>query len=244
MKTFYYVNPVDVTDISGPYDEGRSYTYPDGRTFLVGKAEPQWDVYESIPFTDPVPRYYEDGPVTTAFQGAVNDPAARVIENRVDTQLPIAELYEVKRQEIFNYDSLVRYNAVDTSLSVNWWLIVTQPATTELLIIAVGSNSRQIAGAGWPAGANRPLVGIYNAATGDSRRYAITEQATWDTLEVEWFQHVQATGNATDASRSALDVSYDDGNGVWQAVADHDPADPAWGYPPTVDPAELGAATF
>ena len=40
--------------------------------------------------------------------------------------------------------------------------------------------------------------------------------------------------DATDASNTALDAAYADGAGDWQAVADHDAADPAWGYPPTV----------
>lgn len=238
----YYVDPTDTENITAlrtPF----SGTLPDGRVVSdLTAPQPDQDVYgEDDQRTDP-PDAYRDSREVWTFVGAVKDPAAVVRVTSVHDQIPIADLYERKRREIADQDSRVRYNAVDTSLSVNWWLVVTESARSELVTIAAGSNSRAIAGQPWPTGPNAPWVGIYNAATEDARRHQITDQATWGTLETEWYQHDQAAGNATDASRSALDAAYADGAGDWQAVADHDAADPAWGYPPTVDPGGLARA--
>lgn len=260
MARVYYVNPTNTADIRAEdlngltLRDGAVVTLPiDGvdanpRVFqLAADAPPaNFDCYPAIEDNTPVPQYYTYNPALLGltFSGTAG-VSGTVTEDRTPAfvQLPIADLYQRKRDEVFNEDIEVRYNAVDTSLSVNWWLIITREATTELLVVAAGSNSRQIDGAGWPGGSNAPWVGIYNANNNDTRRYQLTDQATWDTLETEWYQHLQATGNATDASRSALDATYDDGAGDWQAVADHDASDPAWGYPPTVDPGELQSAT-
>lgn len=238
----YYVNPTDTTDITRlrtPFSGG----LPDGRVVsgLVNPV-PEWDVYGEDDQRTLPPDAYRDSREVWTFVGVVKDPAAVVRVTSDHQQIPIADLYERKRQEIANQDRVVRYNAVDTSLSVNWWLIVTEDARSELVTVATGSNSRAIAGQPWPTGSNAPWLGIYNAATEDARRHKITDQADWDTLETEWYQHDQATGNATHASRTALDAAYDAGAGDWQAVANHDPAAPAWGYPPTVDPGGLNAA--
>ena len=161
-----------------------------------------------------------------------DDPAnSRVLEAARIEKLTLDEVYDRKRRDIGAYDQEVRYNAVDTSLSVNWWLVATQDARFEL--------NGQINSQGWPSGPNAPWVGIFNAATIRLDRVQITDSAVWDTLYLELTQHDQACGNATDASQDALSVSYGDGSGApggpeWQAVALHDPADPAWGYPPTV----------
>lgn len=257
MKIYYYSSTTPSADyFEGPYNgevrDAQGNVTQRGTANVVRTDNGEtiaylWEplpadrYYEATPDNTPILPYYFETPEspTLSFSGTEGSPAARVVETKVTQQIPIADLYDIKRQEIFEQDVSVRYNAVDTSLSANWWLIITREQTTELLVIAAGSNSRQIDSAPWPGGANAPWVGIYNANTIDSRRYQITAQATWDTLETEWYQHLQSTGNATDASRTALDAAYDGGAGNWQAVADHDAASPAWGYPPTVDPDQL-----
>lgn len=199
---------------------------------------PAWGTYIYQAGTEQPPggrplTYYVPGE-DYSLVGSLGDPAAIVQGTRTYAEIPIAELYALKRREVAVQDEAVRYNAVDTSLATNWWLVVTQAMRFELGGIQGNWLQRQIDGLNFPAGPNAPWVGIYNAATAAARRQQVTDAATWNTLYLELTQHDQATGNATDASLTALDAAYDDGAGSWESVADHDAADPAWGYPPTV----------
>lgn len=210
----------------------------------VQRADPSSGVYESAVDT-PLPPCPESGQVGIAsyytrdfvlsLSGPVGNPASQVVETLACTQLPIEVIYERKRGEIARYDQSVRYNAVDTSLAANWWLVVTQNMRFEVDGIQGNWLQRQVDSLAFPSGPNAPWVGIYNAGDGRARRVQVTDAASWNTLYLEKTNHDQATGNATEASLATLDTAYDDGNGVWTDVADHDAADPAWGYPPTVD---------
>lgn len=253
---FGYVDPLDVANISlvdfPPPEAGRDpallltkqFAYlPKISVQLTDLPQAQWDIYALTLATNapPGPSAYYTRTNAYAFRnagdtgpGVVGDNTSFVKETAVYTEIPIADLYERKRQEVANQDQTVRYNAVDTALNANWWLIATQDARNELNGIQGNWLQRQIDGQGFPSGPNAPWVGVFNANTDDSRRVQVTDAATWNTLYLELTQHDQATGNATDASRETLDVAYNDGAGDWQAVADHDPADQAWGYPPTV----------
>ena len=248
----YYVNPADTSDLAQLVDQsGRSNT-PLGRTTLptgetVEKLDgpiPESDIYEGRPDTAQAPDYNTYTGKAAAFNGAVNDVAAYVQETDQYQQIPIADLYEIKRGEVAAQDDDVRYNAVDTSLASSWWVVITEKAQQELLWVATGSNSREIRSQSWPTGPNTPVVAVYNANNQRVRREPIPNQGAWDTIELEIAQHLQQTSNATKASGDALDAAYDNGNGDWGAVAAHDPADPAWGYPPTVDGAEMRAVLF
>lgn len=245
----------------GPYALGQVATNAAGQSFTVVGASPENDLYDYVPPAstecdpDRTRNTYYIGTESNAFSGAVNTATGLVTGTWVCTPVTLAELYDIKRGDISVQDEMVRYNAVFTSLDPDWWLVVTREQTDELLLIYAGALRRELRGLNWPTGASRPWVGIYNQLTQDARRYRISQagadpkrSTTWDTLMDEWGDHTQQTGNATDASRSALDAAYGDGTGApggpeWQAVADHDPADPAWGYPPTVDSTALQAAT-
>ena len=217
----------------------------ESRSFQLGEeAVPEWDVYVRTLDEAPLPgprSYYtpvdvlsfrnaaDDGP------GVVKDPTSQVVLTRTWAEIPIADLYQIKENDIFAYDQVVRYNAVDTSINPNWWIIVTRDARFELNGIQGNWLQRQIDGDGWPGGINRPWVGIYNANTEVSRRSQVDTDVQWNTLYLEITQHDQATGNATDASGTALDAAYgDESQANFAAVAAHDPEDPTWGYPPTV----------
>jgi len=197
-----------------------------------------WGCYEMLPGTElppgGLPLDYFDVSFSYALQGPLGQDTSTVQQTRAYNEIPIADLYEIKRQEITRQDQTVRYNAADTSLAANWWLVITQDARFELDGIQGNWLQRQIDGQGFPSGPNAPWVGIYNANTAAGRRQQVTDATQWNTLYLEKTQHDQATGNATDASNTALDAAYNDGAGDWQAVADHDAADPAWGYPPTI----------
>lgn len=208
------------------------------------------DLYDLNRVTDPIPggrpAVYYDPVEVVEFRnagdtgpGAVGDPTSQVIQRTSWAEIPIADLFEIKRRDVAAQDQRVRYNAADTVLAVNWWLVITQDMRFELDGINGNWLQRQINSQGWPGGPNAPWVGIYNAANGSARRVQVTDSTTWETLYLEKTNHDQATGNASNASLDALDVAYDDGNGLWANVADHDAADPVWGYPPTVD---LGVA--
>ena len=251
MTEFAYVNPADVFDIQlldfssppVPLSTGNRVQTPSSPgLFALGELPvPGYDVYTLVRDTapGPSPAEYYDPVRSYTFVGVVRDAAATVAEAITYNEIPIAQLYEIQRRAIFNYDQQVRYNAVDSALSANWWLIVTQDLRFEIDGIQGNWLQRQIDGQGFPGGANAPWVGIFNANTQDSRRFQVTSAANWDTLYLEKTLHDQQTGNATEASRTALDAAYDDGNGAWQDVADHDPQDPAWGYPPTIDIGEF-----
>ena len=183
-------------------------------------------------------------PYVLSLSGAAYAAGTTVTQTFQWESWTIEEIYNRKRVEIGAQDDRVRYNAVDTALSANWWIIATEKARFEILGISTASNTRQINGQGWPSGPNAPWLGIYREDTGKARRVQVTSQATWDTLEAEIVQHDQACGNATDASVDALDTAYNDGNGNIEDVRNHDPADPAWGYPPTVELNSSAQALF
>jgi len=235
------VNPSDTTDISDTDLDGlamadndyvRISDYAGGeRSFAISSgAVPEWNLYDM----DVVDAGAPGDPRFYIRSWTLTFAVDRVTKTASYAEIPIAELYSIKRNEIFAYDQQVRYNAVDTSLAGAWWLIVSQDARFELDGIQGNWAQRQINSQGWPGGANAPWVGILNANTEDTRRVQVTASADWDTLYLEKTLHDQATGNATDASVTALDAAYDDGAGVWQDVADHDAQDPAWGYPPSI----------
>lgn len=261
MSNFAWVDPantatISVVDFPPPQANrdpaqlitGQFVYLPKISVQLTALPQAQWDVYALVQATElppggRPPTYYTST-LTYAFRNAANtgpgvvgDDTSIVQQTRVYAEIPIADLYDAKSEEVRAQDQGVRYNAVDTALNANWWLIATQDARFELIGIQGNWLQRQIDGQGWPGGLNQPWVGVFNANTEDSRRVQVTNESpdfAWNTLYLELTQHDQATGNATDASREALDVAYDDGLGDWQAVADHDPADQAWGYPPTV----------
>jgi len=211
-----------------------------GGTILVqsigAQPAPQFGIYNYIPDGTPPPGnpLYYTSSSTYAFAGAVGSAAATVTQTVTWIEIPIEQLYEDKRRDIATQDDLVTFNAVDTALSANWWIIVTATARFRIGQVQGSWGQRQINGQSWPGGPNTPRIGIYNANTQSSRRELVTASATWGTIYDEITQHDQATGNATQASSDALDAAYDNGNGVWQDVADHDAQNPAWGYPPTV----------
>lgn len=244
------VDPADTAIISTVDLDGRVLT--DGETvripdfaggerwLTITKAEPQWDLYDLT--VDPtvcgggaVSSFFYVRTNDYALIGDVKNPAARVQETATCTQRPIADVYAEQRQAVIAQDQQVRYNAVDSSLAVNWWLIATQSMRNEIGGIQGNWAQRQIDGQGFPTGPNAPWVAIFNASTLDARRYQVTSAANWNTLFLELTQHDQATGNATESSRIALDAAYADGAGDWTAVATHDPEDPTWGYPPIVE---------
>jgi len=249
MATYATVDPNDTSiistvDVNGlVLRDGETVTIPDfaggTRAFMINnKAEPQWNLYTLVPDNTPCgpPVQYYIRTIDYSYTG-VAGVSGTVTEQAICTQIPIADLYDLKRQDVADQDQSVRYNAVDTVLSVNWWLVVTRDLRFELDGIQGNWLQRQIDGQGWPGGVNAPWVGIYNAANNTSRRVQITGVSAadnWNTLYLEKTLHDQATGNASDASLNALDAAYDDGNGVWQNVADHNAADPLWGYPPTI----------
>lgn len=265
MAEFHgWVNPTNIADIDLNARDGRRLQEGMAR-FEVRFGTPlDWNWVEGLgaaPAPDrnlylwqqvdvpPAEVTYYDRTTSLAFRNAANtgpgtvgDPNSVVVETANYAQKPIDELYDLKRKEIGSQDSTVRFNALDTSLNANWWLILTETARFSLTSLGMAANRREIKGQPWPGGANQPFVAIYNANTTDARRFQIDEP-TWETLLTEWAQRDQATDAATDASRSALDVAYNDGLGDWQAVADHDPASPAWNYPATVNPVELRAVT-
>lgn len=268
MIEFAHVNPANVADISlvdfppggsTPLVSG-NFVYlpkaPDGGTLIeapVGDsgANVGWDIYPLVRSTaqPPGPLAYYTPVETYEFRnaadtavGIVGDSTSQVIETRAYTEIPIADLYRIKRSEINAQDDMVRFNALDTALNANWWLILVEKARFSLESLGLGAALWKAEGTPWPTGPNAPFVGIYNASTMDVRRFKI-DQATWEALLPEWASRDQATDAATDASRTSLDTKYNDGAGDWQAVADHDAADAVWNYPPTVDPNELRVAT-
>lgn len=210
-------------------------------TPLGDQPIPEWDIYNLVrDVSEPsvgTRNYYQSPPIATyAFSGTLGQASGTVTET-IDwtaSRLPIAQLYDLKLLEIRDVDRAVRYNAYDTSLSVNWWIICDQNARFELDGIQGNWTQRQIDSQGWPGGANAPWVGIFNATNDRIRRVQVTDAATWNTAYLEKTQHDQAVGNATDASQAALDAAYQDGAGNWEDVANHNASDPTWAYPPTV----------
>lgn len=231
MTRCYYVNPANTSDITGPYQEGEANVrLPDGRVVSRMTHIPSWDVYYANEDNSPTLKYYIAQPRAVSFVGTVKDTLARVQETNADTQLPIDDLYEEKQNEVSAYDAEVMFNSIPTSLNANWKLIVTARNRTMMEMMGVALA----AGTPFPANADKhPLVGIYNPLnTKDPVRRFAVNSTQFQTLTREASEHDQALAAATEASQDSLNTKYNDGAGDWQQVADHDPADPAWNYPP------------
>ena len=245
----YYIDPATPTDIQGPYFIGREVRLRDGTQWLDnlrGAIPDSLQMYlEQGDASAPLPTCPLDGQPglsiyytrreTRTLVGAIDDPAARVSVVVNCDQIPIADLYELKQQEIAAYDAEVRFNAVDTALATNWWVVLTETVRVTIYSTDAAAQWRRFESQAWPSGPNTPNVMVYNSANGRIRREAVPTEAAWITIITEVGQHDQATDNATKASSDALDAAYDGGAGSWEDVANHDAEDPAWGYPPVVN---------
>lgn len=205
------------------------------RRFTIGAgAVPEFNLYDLT--NDPTqcePIAYYTRTLSYAYVGTPG-VSGTVTETVTCNEIPIADLLTIKEGEVFQQDQIIRYGEADTSLAANWWIIVTQDARFEIDGINGNWLQRQQNGQGFPSGTNAPWIGIFNATTGDRRRVQVDNDANWETLYLEKTTHDQQTGNATDASTTALLAAYDDGSqSNFAAVAAHDPADPAWDYPAT-----------
>lgn len=227
--------------------------FPDGATIdILDNGQEGQGVYLLVEIDkDPVAafgdRYYRpaDPAFTLSFNGTEYQPSATVVKTYNWESWTLEQIYRSKQADIGAQDTAVMFNAVDTALSQNWWLIVTQRARFELYTLNDGGLRRRQDGDSWPTGQNQPWAPIYNAATGEARRQRIATQGAWETVMLEELpQHDNETGNATDASNNALDAAYNGGAGNRADVVAHDPADPAWGYPPTVDIGDAAARLY
>ena len=241
----YEVNPANTSEIWGEDLDGIQYfsgTRPGGGLWRLHNGRqvsrindtgiPEWDLYLAIMDNTPTPAYHTLDRIDLTFEGVVNNPAARVRETRVYAQISIDDLYDAKIEELLSHDTLVRYNAVDTALAANWWIVATERARSELYGIGINWNLRQHKSQGWPGGANAPRIAIYNANNQNIRREQPT-QAQFEQMFQELSLHDQDTSAATKNCGDTMEAQYNARN--WTALAIIDPTDGSWGYPPFVE---------
>ena len=235
----YTVDPANTSIIAGPYFAGSvdrpgdRVMLPDGRIITAQGPVPAWGLYEAIEDSTATPAYNTRGPDTLTFTGDLFSPDARVLETRTFNQIPIDELYQIKQNEIGVKDNEARFQTARTALNANWWIVVREGARADINMM----GTALAAGTPFPTNASKhPWIAIYNPnnAKDPLRRNQVNEaqfrQITREIAE----DHDQAVGAATEASQNSLATKYNDGAGVWQQVADHDPNDAAWNYPPYV----------
>lgn len=149
MSEFGWVNPANATDISlvdfpppavnrGPINlvTGNTVYLPKIAAVSLDEApKPQWDLYNLVRATEQPPggrppEYY-DSSLTYAFRNAANtgpgvvgDATSIVQETRIYTEIPIADLYLRKSQELTGYNAFVRVQSVRSTApgSENFWI--------------------------------------------------------------------------------------------------------------------------
>jgi len=215
----------------------------------IAEAGQEWQGIYPVVEVDrtPLDNYYSPASpaFVLSFPGNEYQVGATVVKTYQWDSLPLEEIYKRKEREIASYDLTVRYNAIDTSISVAWWVLCTETFRLELYSLSTALNARAIAGLPFPSGPGAPRVSIYNTETQNIRRAQLIApdgEDRWNTIRDELALRDQETGNATQLVGDALDAAYDNGAGARADVVAIDPRDGSWGYPATIDPGVLRSA--
>ena len=204
MTRLYYVNPANTADITGPLEQGKRITLPDGRVVeSLDQAIPEWDVYEATEDNTQTPQYHRFERTDTVFVGTVKNPAARVQETRVFSQLTLDELYGVKLQELEFFTRQVFYSHMKMTAGggVDFWVRVTQQARDYRTSVDAYYQ--------WnppPPWRNIP-VWIYRVSNGNLTRTKV-DQSDWEALKEAQGRFDIDVGYSTDEVRDVMDAAY------------------------------------
>jgi hypothetical protein len=227
---------------AGPYTEGRAVTLPDGIN-TTASHNPSVGLYTSFDTGNAAPgdpRYYV---LTYSYHFRANaDPALiRVERTNVWAQIPIAELYRDKQRELDSYVQAVTYSAIEAGDPAWAWVLdaprrfdigeVNEFLQDRLKDITVDGDVKPY----WPPGYKTHII-RQSKEFGSQKQYEIDSDlgATgWGALMKAKGQHNESTKNASWACGQDIDAAYDaNGGGGWQALADINVQDPAYGWPP------------